>query len=149
MPTKAEHTSVTPIPTHSSDTPLHLDSDSGFKLTGLKINETLEEVGEPLYSIPRDAKILNTKPEEIRKFFLPSHYSEHEIQLRNETAIEYGLNYIRRSEFRQSARLAHSDFKRSLLVEALEAVILGPLSSILSCVMNIKSKMVGVVLLRS
>ena len=111
MTTEAGQTSVTPIPTHTMDTPPHLDSDLGFKLTNIKISEALEEVRGPIFRIPKDATIVNVKPEEIRDFFSPPHYSEHEIQLRTETAIKYRIDYLRRSEFEQTAGLAHSDFK--------------------------------------
>jgi hypothetical protein len=49
MPTEAEQTSVTPIPTHTRGTPTHLDSDSGFEVTNLKVSEALEEVKGPIY----------------------------------------------------------------------------------------------------
>ena len=71
MSIEAGQTSVTPIPTHSRDTPLHLDSDSGFKLTDLKVSEALEEVREPIFCIPKDAKIVNVKPKELTELFLP------------------------------------------------------------------------------
>ena len=58
MPTKAKHTSVTPIPTHFRDTPPHLDSDLAFKLTDLKVNESLEEVKGPINDIPEDTRII-------------------------------------------------------------------------------------------
>jgi len=58
--------------------------------------------------------------EEIRDFFSPPHYSEHEIQLCTEAAIEYGIDYLQRSEFEQTAGLVRSDFKRPLLAEAYE-----------------------------
>jgi len=61
------------------------------------------------------------KPEEIRDYFSPPHYSEHKIHLHTETAIEYGIDYLRRSEFKQTAGLARSDFKQPLLVEAYKA----------------------------
>jgi len=118
MTIEAGQTLVTPIPTHSRDTPLHLDSDSGFELTNIEISEALEEVGGPIFCIPKDATIVNVKPEEICDFFSPPHYSEHEIQLCTETAIKYGIDYLRRSEFEQTAGLAGSDFKRPLLVKA-------------------------------
>ena len=121
MTTEAGQTSVTPIPTHSRDTPPHLDSDSGFELTSIKVSDALEEVGGSIFHIPKDATIVNVKREEIRDFFAPPHYSEHEIQLCTETAIEYGIDYLRRSEFEQTAGLACSDFKRPLLVEAYKA----------------------------
>jgi len=121
MTTEAGQTLVTPIPTHSRDTPPHLDSNSGFELTNIKIGKALEEVRGPIFCILKDATIVNAKPEEIHDFFSPPHYSEHKIQLRTETAIEYGIDYIRRSEFKQTTGLAHSDFKRPLLVEAYEA----------------------------
>ena len=92
MSTEAGQTLVTPIPTHSRDTPPHLDSDSGFELTNLKISEALEEVGGPIFHILKDATIVNAKPEEIRDFFSPPHYSEHKIQLCIETAIKCGFD---------------------------------------------------------
>jgi hypothetical protein len=82
----------------------------------------LEEVGGPIFHIPKDAKIVNVKPKEIREFFSLPHYSEHEIQLWTETAIEYRFNYLSRSKFEQTTGLACSDFKRPLLAEASEVV---------------------------
>jgi hypothetical protein len=40
MPTEAEQTSVTPIPTHSRDTPPHLDSDSAFAHHSVPISDS-------------------------------------------------------------------------------------------------------------
>jgi len=125
MTTEAGQTSVTPIPMHSRDTPPHLDSDSGFELANIKISKALEEVGGPIFCILKDATIVNAKPEEIHDFFSPPHYSEHKIQLRTETAIEYGIDYLRRSEFEQTTRLARSDFKRPLLVDSVATAIAG------------------------
>jgi len=59
MTTEAGQTLVTPIHTHSRDTPPHLDSDSGFELTSIKSNEALEEVKGPIFHIPKDATIVN------------------------------------------------------------------------------------------
>jgi len=76
-----------------------------------KISEALEEVGGPIFCIPKDATIVNVKPEEIHDFFSPPHYSEHEIQLHTEMAIEYGFDHLRRLEFEQTTGLARSNFK--------------------------------------
>jgi hypothetical protein len=120
MSTEAGQTALTP--THSRDTPLHLDSALCFELTNLKVSEALEEVRGPIFHLPKDTKIVHVKPEEIHEFFSPPHYSKHEIQLQTEAATEYELDYLRRSEFEQTARLACSDFKRLLLAEASEVV---------------------------
>ena len=122
MPTASVRSSDSPIPTHSRDTPPYLDSSSGFDLTELKVSKALKEVEGPILRIPADAQIINVKPEEISEFFAPPHYSEQEIQLRTEAAVEYGFNYLRRSDLKETAGLARSDFKRPLLVEAFEAV---------------------------
>ena len=121
MTTEVGQTSVTPIPTHSRDTPLHFDSDLGFESTSIQISEALREVEGPIYHIPKDATIVDAKPEEIRDFFLPPRYSEHEIKLRTEAAVEYGFDYLRRSDLKFTTGLVPSDFKRPLLMEANEA----------------------------
>ena len=46
MTTEVGQTSVTPIPTHSRDTPPHFDSDLGFESTSIQISEALREVSK-------------------------------------------------------------------------------------------------------
>jgi hypothetical protein len=72
MLTEAEQTSVTLIPTHSRDTPPHLDSDSTLKVTDLKVNEILESVEGPIDDIPESANIVNFKYEDIPRLFSPA-----------------------------------------------------------------------------
>ncbi len=73
MPTEAERPSVTPIPTHSRDTPPHLDSDSAFEVTDLKSNEKLEVIEGPIDDIPESAEIVNFENRELPGLFSPRH----------------------------------------------------------------------------
>ena len=95
MPTEAEQTSVTLIPTHSRDTPPHLDSDSAFEVTDLKTNEILESIKGPIDDIPESAKIVNFVSGDIPGLFSPRHCDQLEAKLRIMKAIKLGHDYLR------------------------------------------------------
>ena len=93
MPTKADHTSVTPIPTHSRNTLPHLDNDSVFKLTELKVSKSLEHVKGPMDDVPEDARIVNIKSKEIPRPFLVYYCVEPKARLHIVNAIKYSYDF--------------------------------------------------------
>jgi hypothetical protein len=124
MPTEAERTSVTLIPTHSRDTTPHLDSDSAFKVTHLKVNEILEGIKGLIDDILEDAKIVNFNSDsnDIPGLLSPCHCVEVKTKLWIMKVIKLGYNYLCRPTLKQSLELTCSNFWRPLLVEALDAM---------------------------
>ena len=122
MPTEAERTSVTPIPTHSRDTPPHLDSDSAFEVTHLKSDEKLEVIEGPIDDIPESAEIVNFENGELPGLFSPRHCKQSDAKSRIKEAIKLGHDYLRRPTLKQSFELTRSNYRRPLFVEALEAM---------------------------
>ena len=95
MPTEINHTSVTPIPSHSRDTPPHLDSDSVSELTELKVSKSLDYVKGPINDIPEDTKITNYTSEEMPRLFSPCHCIKLEAKLCIMKVIKYSYDYLR------------------------------------------------------
>ena len=95
MPPDTDRTSVTPIPSHSRNTPPHLDNDSVSELTELKISDSLNKVEGPIDDIPENAKIINHESGEIPGLFSPRHCIENEAKLRIMKVIKYGYDYLR------------------------------------------------------
>ena len=122
MPTEVEGTSVTLIPTHSRDTPPHIDSDSTPKVTDLKVNETLESIEGLIDNIPEGAKIVNYKSEAIPRLLSPHDCVKAKPKLRIIKAIELGYGYLRQPTLKQSFELTCSNFRRPVLVTAYEAM---------------------------
>ena len=81
MPTEAEQTLVTLIPTHSRDTPPHLDSDSTLEGTDVKVNKILESIEGLIDNILEGAKIVNFKSDDIPRLFSPCHCVKVEAKL--------------------------------------------------------------------
>ena len=111
MPTEIDHTSVTPIPSHSRDTPPHFDSDSVSELTELKFSDSLNRVEGPIDDIPENAKMINYEPGVIPGLFSPCHCIENEAKLHIMKAIKYGYNYLHCPALKQSFELTCSNFK--------------------------------------
>ena len=96
MPTEVDPTSVTPLPTHSRDTPPHLDIISNFELADLKVSETLEEVKGPLDDLPEEVRITNFESDEIPGLFSPRHCVELEAKIRIMKAVVVAARRVRR-----------------------------------------------------
>src|ERR1700679_1599719 len=58
----------------------------------------------------------------IPGLFSPRHCVERQAKLRILNALEYGYEYLRRPTLNRSFELTRSNFKRPLLVEALDAM---------------------------
>jgi len=110
MPTEAERTSVTLIPTHSRDTPPHLDSDSTFEVTNLKSDEKLEVIEGPIDNIPESAEIVNFENGELPGLFLPHHCKKSDAKSSIKKAIKLGHNYLRQPTLKQSFDLTGSNY---------------------------------------
>ena len=94
MPTEINHTSVTPIPSHSRDTPPHLDSDSVSELTELKVSKSLDYVEGPINNIPENTKITDNMSKEMPRLFSPCHCIKLKAKLHIMKAIKYGYDYL-------------------------------------------------------
>ena len=57
MPTEVEHLSADSTPTHSRDTPPHLEDNSISKAVGFELVKTLKAIEGPRNDIPEDVKI--------------------------------------------------------------------------------------------
>ena len=95
MPTEIDHTSVTPIPSHSRDTPPHFDSDSVSELTELKVSDSLNRVEGPIDDIPENAKITNYEFGAMPGLFSLCHCIENEAKFCIMEALRYGYAYLR------------------------------------------------------
>ena len=122
MPTEIDRVSVTPIPSHARDTPPHLDNDSVSELVELKVSDSLRKVEGPIDDVPKDAKIVNYESGAMPGLFSPRHCVERQAKLRILNALEYGYKYLRRPTLNRSFELTRSNFKRPLLVEALDVM---------------------------
>jgi hypothetical protein len=115
MPTEIDHTSVTPLPMHSRDTPPHLDIILNFELADLKVSETLEEVKGPLDDLPEEVRITNFESDEIPVLFSPCHCVELEANIRMMKAVKYGYNYLRRPTLKLGLELTRSHLSAPFL----------------------------------
>ena len=118
----SERTLVTPIPTHSRDTPPHFDSDSTFEVTNLKSNEKLEVVEGPIDDILESAEIVNFETRELPRLFSPHHCKQSDAKSRIKEAIKLVHDYLCRPILQQSFELTCSNYRQPLFVEALKAM---------------------------
>ena len=68
MPTEEECPSADSTPTHSKDTPPHLEDNSISKAVRFKLVETLKAIEGPHNDIPEDVKIFDFETEELPGF---------------------------------------------------------------------------------
>jgi len=110
MPPEVDHTSVTPIPTHSRDTPLHLNNISNFELADLKVSESLEDVKGPIDDIPEEARNINFGPKEIPGLFLPCHCIELKAKIQIMKAVKYDYYHLKGPTLKLGFKLTCSHF---------------------------------------
>ena len=112
MPTEVDHTSVTPIPMHSRDTPPHLNNILNFELADLKASKSLEDIRGSIDDIPEEVRIINFESEEIPRLFLLHHCVELEAKIQIMKAIKYGYDYLKRLTLKLSFELTRSHIKQ-------------------------------------
>ena len=108
-------------PSAIREAPPHLKADSALNLTGHDIKE-LKDVEGPLENIPENVRINDFKTDELPGLFAPWHCKELDAKIRIMMALRFGYNYLKRPNLKLGNKLTRSNFKRPLLVEALEAM---------------------------
>ena len=103
------------------EAPPHLEVNSTPRLTGHDVKE-LKDVEGPLENIPEDTQINNFETNELPRLFAPRHCKELDAKIRIMMALKISHNYLKRPDLKPGNELTRSNFKRPLLVEALEAM---------------------------
>jgi hypothetical protein len=121
MPTKFGQSSDKQDSSNIREVPPHLEADSISRLTGHNVKE-LREVEGLLENIPEDPKINNFETDELPGLFASCHCNELNAKIWIMMALKISYNYLKWCDLKLGNELTRSNFRRLLLVEALEAM---------------------------
>ena len=103
------------------EAPPHLKMNSTPRLMGHDVKE-LKDVEGPSKNVPEDAQINNFETDDLPGLFTPHHCKELDPKIRIMMTLKISHNYLKKTDLKLGNELTHSNFKRPLLIEALEAM---------------------------